>query len=464
MDDIIEWIIPRNILIMGLFVGAIFGLAKYLEVILGYNFITHFFKKRREKVEQKPEKIKVDFFKVVSELEFVQWRTNVIHRIYGPEAIARIAKVDYPIKCIEASPKTAQYPFENLTLNKLLSTEVGDEYMNLSGIESEYWNVITPQIFGGGLFGYAIDNIILDVEGKIESLKAFTCNYKQTVVSCHILEYELYKYYVEKKSASLFGPIVHFDMLQRLSLRKRIHTNQTLEEIVHRGKNRKALLGVQALFVSKMQIGDKEEYRIRLIQRSNANAIRNKYWQFVPSGGFEVFEADASDFDIEEDFDVSLSVLRELLEEVHGVKELQHFEGKTCREIIAGYWEANELKRLQKNGKAHILFLGTIFDFLILRHELSFLIMVDEPEFTKEFEKRIDAGRKLEEGNKDKRTFDEGRVRGLNLMDLLKLLRHDKTIMNPASAGLLKLAFQNDTFRTRLVNEEGYNELLELVG
>lgn len=278
------------------------------------------------------------------------------------------------------------------------------------------------------LIGFELDTFLLNEQDEIIGFEANICQYKHTVTTSHILEFELYKLYCKNKK------IVHSsreDILKALPYRSKIHEGQTSKEVVLKGKNRHSLLSVQMMVICYDDIFD--DYRMVMFKRSEEVAIKPNYWHIVPAGGFEIFEKEdmRNPHIIEENFDVQLALFRELLEELFNGKDFEDNEvGNDRNYIIYQHPAIIELDRLIKEQKAHLDFLGNVTDLTTLRAELSFILVVDDSNFIK---------------NNFQKNFEGAVSQRVRVDNLERMLKND--LLYPSSAGLIKLAEDSPLFQ-----------------
>ncbi len=207
----------------------------------------------------------------------------------------------------------------------------------------------------------------------------------------HILEYELYELY--KKNKRCKWKIETKDrntILKKLPIRNEIHQyfiNMGKENrILLSGKGRSSLLGVQIFVLVKNCSGKYDALRIR---RSENVVAKPGFLQFVPSGGFEAMN-DCVDYDSQWDnYSISKVVFRELLEECFGQDEddRKAVGNNVSPDKIYGNPQIkNILQKLNdKNDGSRMQLLGSAMSLVGLRHELSFILKIDDPELSTVF-------------------------------------------------------------------------------
>jgi hypothetical protein len=114
-------------------------------------------------------------------------------------------------------------------------------------------------------------------------------------------------------------------------------------------------------------------------------AAKPGFLQFIPSGGFESMN-DCNDFDAQWDnYSISKVLFRELLEECFGQDEDDALTSGNNISPERIYHNTCIKKLIQMlnddNQTARMSLLGTTMSLVSLRHELSFILCVDDPDF-----------------------------------------------------------------------------------
>ena len=379
------------------------------------------------------------FFEVTSSKEYTEWQNLVLEKIYDDLPLVELFGQKH-MTVVQKAAKKISYPIsrEMSNFGKLKSLQVPD--YKLDGFQQKYYNIMSANIKKPNLIGFELEQYLLNESNEITGFEANVCQYKHTVTSSHILEYEMYILYCKNKQIMNKNGK---EILKALTYRNKIHEGQTNREVVLKGKNRHSLLSVQMMVIC---YDDKlDDYRVVIYKRSEDVAIKPNYWHIVPAGGFEIFEKEdmKNSHIIEENFDVQLALFRELLEELFNGKDFEDNEvGNDRNYIIYQHPVIVELENLLKEKRAHLDFLGNVTDLTTLRAELSFILVVDDPHFIK---------------NKLQKNFEGIISQRVRVNDLEKMLRDD--LLYPSSAGLIKLAQESPLFRKCIE----YNENQEVV-
>ncbi|PLS15743.1 hypothetical protein CVD28_20795 [Bacillus sp. M6-12] len=375
------------------------------------------------------DKERNQFYSKSTEPNFVEWQHKVLKNIYTEIPFVNIFGREYPVS-IQRSAINYKYPFNESMAGfaELKTVQVPELKMDKG--QQYYFKIMSSTIKRPNLIGFELDHYLLTDGGEIQGFKANTCQYKHTVSTSHILEYELYKIFV-KKGKSLADRSSE-DILQKLPYRNKIHEGQTQLDVITKGRNRHSLLSVQMMIVCfdpKIQ-----DYRTLIFKRSEDVAIKPNYWQIIPAGGYEIFEKEqtTNKYIIEQNFSIELALFRELIEEVFNGKDFEANEHGDVNEIIHKHPDIVELENLLINGDAQLEFLGNVTDIVSLRPELSFVLVIDNPEFIRK---------------NFKINFEGTDFQMVKVNDLPKML--DGELLYPSSAGLIALAKESHLFRER---------------
>lgn len=421
-----------------LFITGVFFLNKVTITQFDVNFLKwtiDLFKK--QKTGSKPDKERKAFFDVTSSQEFTKWQNQVLEKIYDDIPLVDLYGRKH-MAAVQRAAEKISYPFSRAMsgFGRLKSVKVPDYHPDR--LQQKYYSIMSANISKPNLIGFELDQYVLNEKNEITGFEANICQYKHTVTTSHILEYELYRLYCKNKK---IAGCDREAILKALPYRRKIHDGQTNAEVVAKGKNRHSLLSVQMMVVCYDDHFD--EYRMIVFKRSDKVAIKPNYWHIVPAGGFEIFENqnEQNPHVIEENFDVQLALFRELLEELFNGQDFEDNEGGNDRHyLIYQHPAILELERLIKEQKAHLDFLGNVTDLTTLRAELSFLLVVEDPDFIK---------------NKFQKNFEGALSQRVRIDKLEKMMQHD--LLYPSSAGLIELAKESALFQKCI----DYNEKRE---
>lgn len=373
---------------VGLVITAIVAVLGWL---LGYasrnapRIWDEWLKKRRERRRRQ-------YHAVIDGAEFVRWRDMVLKDVYGEKHFTHEMGCDFPVcslECAEPLPYSSLHEFcdakdipfwrYRLDSEMLLDTTSLDNqtavYPNKRQIK-KYRNLLVKLKYPK-LMGFTLDRYAMTPDGKITKVYPLIGRYEQTVFSSLILEYEMYEVYRKCKGKKKI-------VLDDLPLRSAIHKGHTVEEVLFTGVNRYSLLSVQGLII----FFDPQKGWVTLIaRRSNNVTAKAGYDQFLPAGGFELFigEGDCTKDIITENYSLPAAFFREYLEEVfckpdfgqtppNGYNPLTLIMNDACTMQITDLIEA---------GRAHFELMGSAVDLVNLRHDLSFILRIDDKDFHK---------------------------------------------------------------------------------
>ena len=270
-----------------------------------------------------------------------------------------------------------------------------------------------------------------------------TGTYAENVYTSHILEYEIYKLYKYFRGLNIEDPVVQQCIKNKMKLkfkmRNAINTsaNNNIEEVLFTGIGRASMLGVQMLILIKdFEIN---EYKVLMVKRSANVAARPDMWQFIPSGGFEIYaHSDENSLSIlKEHFSVSYALLREYVEELFDLKEFEYktngegiFQIKNDPHII-------QLENILKERKGNLYFLGSTVDLTSLRNELSFVLVVNDREYSRSIFRH---------------NFESSNIHRYLIKEVEEIFAQEKYKINPSSAALWYL-FKNSNIYNIIVNK-----------
>ena len=400
--------------------------------------------------------------KVLYSKDYLKWQNEIMKKIYGPliERVKTEKKLDINFTSIKLEDlkeeyeavtlrllKPIDFPFEGVCDKQKLERKGNiseEKYANsqkkYKREVKQYYRLIRSTIRYPKRMGYMLDDNILDSNGNLE-IKAYCGNYENNLKTSHILEYELYLKYC--KYGWKFKQNDREEILKKLPIRNEIH--QYFKEagnesnVLLSGKGRASLLGVQVFVLIKNYTG---KYDVLRIRRSENVAAKPGFLQFIPSGGFEAMN-DCVDYDSQWDnYSLSKIIFRELLEECFGQDEDDNkINGNNISpDKIYGNTYVKEIinKLRNQNDGSKIQLLGSAMSLVGLRHELSFILKIDDPEFSTAFI-----------GNYETKT-------AIHLVDIELLERKefwmedDIKKLNCTSAALFELARQSDIYKSCL--------------
>lgn len=313
--------------------------------------------------------------KKMNDRNYLNWQQKLFEIVYSESQFVELYGKKYPATIIRSSTKHS-YPFKNLC--NLQSTNIVD--YKPSRMQKNYLSYLGDSVKRPKMSGFSLKNISLDSEGRVDSISAIASNYEQNLITAHILEWELFKYYEKNKNKPNDFPSV----ISKLKYRSNYHGVRNPSSALLAPSNAFPLISVQALVIYKdYKDPDNVEWKAVVAKREKNVAVKPDLWQIQPAGGFEVYghESDDSKILLEQGFDIRLALLREFAEELFNINELDFCgDGRDAQSILSEKHIAM-LIELIRIGKASFEFLGVITDLTILRPEASFLIVIDDKEF-----------------------------------------------------------------------------------
>lgn len=335
--------------------------------------------------------------KCVSTIEFLEWQKKLLDKIYNPiiEKYNSTEDKENGVKCEYADVHGNKYealffrtnkditpPFkelfdkEKVIYNNFDKKRLKEIKKDAKSYQKKYYKLVKPKIHYPYNIGYMLKDFDFHHQNVSDNNESFyfeaeTGVYLENVYESNILEYELYKLYKKKKD-KILGESVE-EILKHLPQRKAIHdcfkdNNET--SILTSGKGRKSLLSVSMMVLCKNKNNSYDALRIRRSENVDAKV---GFLQFVPSGGFSALDA-GLDFDSQfANASITKGLLREFLEECFGEADYSGVINHSPEDVYS-----NEI--IKKIGLNNIHFLGTALSLVSLRHELCFLMIIEDEE------------------------------------------------------------------------------------
>jgi transcriptional regulator with XRE-family HTH domain len=162
-------------------------------------------------------------------------------------------------------------------------------------------------------------------------------------------------------------------------LERRAWLHERVADPVADGHRRSAALGVSTLTIVRVRNRSFDGYKMFLSPRSCTVATQRRRYHVVPSGMFQPFIPSESADLLEGQFSVFATVVREFVEELYGVEELESGDGRVDPQAIYRRREARLLSDLLEHGSAALLYTGVGVNLLALRHEVCTVLVIDDP-------------------------------------------------------------------------------------
>jgi len=162
-------------------------------------------------------------------------------------------------------------------------------------------------------------------------------------------------------------------------MERRAWLHDRVPEPVADGRPRSAGIGVSTLTVVRVRNRSFVGYKLFLSPRSVTVATQRRRYHVVPSGMFQPFIPGESADLLQEQFSVAATAVREFVEELYGVHELETGDGRVDPNAIYHRREAQLLNGMLKAGDAALLYSGVAVNLLALRHELCTVLVIEDP-------------------------------------------------------------------------------------
>ena len=251
----------------------------------------------------------------------------------------------------------------------------------------DYYKIVGNKIKAPNRPGFLIKEINLNGD-LMTGFSARIGTYAENVYSSHVVELEMHNAYLTAKKKKLTIQNNYEEIKQLLPQRNKIHSDvdnsdyfNSMRKSLLSGITHESLLSVQMIVLMK----EYDRYSIKLIQRSDDVAVSPGKFQIVPAGGFEILNDSNNGYtkmEIVENSSPGCAVFREYLEEIFGKKEFEGHGVGSVNEALMKDENIIEINNLIKEGKAHFGFLGCIVDLILLRHELSFYLVIDDEDYS----------------------------------------------------------------------------------
>jgi transcriptional regulator with XRE-family HTH domain len=162
-------------------------------------------------------------------------------------------------------------------------------------------------------------------------------------------------------------------------LERRAWLHERVPDPVADGGYRSAALGVSTLTIVRVRNRTFDGYKMFLSPRSVTVATQRRRYHVVPSGMFQPFIPSESGDLLRSQFSVSDTVMREFVEELYGVEELETGDGRVDPQAIYHRRESRLLSDMLRAGDAALLYSGVAVNLLALRPEICTVLVIDDP-------------------------------------------------------------------------------------
>lgn len=341
------------------------------------------------------------FWNAVGSEAYREFVHAVLLKYYGDSFFTLINGELLPVYSVKAKPRNGiktinDYDgFCDYENSKLADFDVHTHqgYVKLKWYE-EYARILDGKIRYPNRPGYMLDEFVLDEDGTIDKIRTHVGTYAENVYSTHVLEYEMYRVFLQYGNANLDDPVIWSHVREAMEIRNRMHADvdsgdmeirkkQMCHSLLH-GYGRDSLLSVQMVVVIKSN--RTHRYEVKFIQRSNQVAAKPGIYQFVPSGGFEILNDSDDDvyddLELEENFSLGCAIFREYIEELFNVPEFEGGGSGSVEDRLLKDPHVVAIEDMLSRGTAEFLFLGSVVSLEGLRHELSFALVIHDEAYS----------------------------------------------------------------------------------
>lgn len=363
--------------------------------------------------EKKETKQRRHYYSVLNSLEFQDWRDRVLLHIYGEKYFTKVFNVSFPAFVIKFDKYYSYKEFkqlyskddlfyDGLSLKELQDKEINvpdihDTLIMNNGLEneirkkkcfiSEYEKILGKSVKFPKLIGFMLDHYLLNEKKQIQHIYPKIGDYALNLYSSHILEYELLRAYEKVGNKKL----EEYNLWDYLPFRKYIHQSNakdnSIENVLYTGNGRYSLFSVQCFIMFKDK--DKNKYSTILMKRAtdpSKVAAKIGFYQFPPAGGFELYEKESihTGETITENYSLRKAIFREYLEEIFGIEDFKRVDSsnqETTNNIIY-HDEVQSILSMIDKGTATFELIGVAVDLVCLRHELSFILKIDDESYS----------------------------------------------------------------------------------
>ena len=381
-------------------------------VLIFYNIFVKLIKKEKTK---RMKRRQVGFYRELDGEKFMKWRDLQLKKIYGDCHFTDIKGTLYPVFLM---PFSEYFKYQDFKKKEVYSKDdvqndgysvcngevvfppfyetsimregTKDEIRKKKKLIKQYRRILTGSIKYPKLAGFSLDHYGFNDKGEVTHIYPKLGTYEYNVFSSHILEYELFTAYKKVKGKNVkleeLWPLLPFRHYIHYGTGDVDKTNDAL----YSGARRYSLFSVQCIVVFKDH--NHKEYMTLLMKRSTDPekvAAKLGYYQFLPAGGFELYEKEQihSVEMIKENYSLRKAIFREYLEEVFDEKEFKTVIDSTNSETtdkIINHPKVAQVVSMIEDGRATLNLLGIAVDLVSLRHEISFVLKIEDEAYSRE--------------------------------------------------------------------------------
>lgn len=272
---------------------------------------------------------------------------------------------------------------------------------------------------------YCLDKIISTSEElKINCIMG---SYYDALISCDILEWEILT------EIERFKP--HEDpnkfIEKNLKLRGYVHRLCGYDDPVVCTKGRSAALSVSTTIIFNRGT----DYAMLVGERSKQGvAVHGDLYHVVPSGMFQPIVGD-----LENEFSVYHSFLREYMEELFGLAEVQNPPSAISHDYFYNDSNLDLLRMLYASGEAQLFLTGFVINALNLRPEICTMLFIKTPRWFDAHKRGLDNVRRIELNEEWKRPNEKlsGKPNVVPITELRNFGLHSGNVVPPGAAAII---------------------------
>lgn len=343
---------------------------------------------------------KKKYYDTVSSKEFKQFTIDVMQRYYGESYLTEVNGTVIPEYCLPTCGKIkygTSIKYFDAICNKNES-KISDFNINnhlnykKNKFYRKYRRINKSEIKHPNRPGFMLEKISINNDGLVDNITVRLGTFAENVYTSDILEYELYEAYLRfkteweqiKKDENAGHEDFWAKVMDSLEMRNKIsNENGSPYNSLLNGRGRESLISVQMIVVIKSKDG---QYEIKRIQRSEDVAQAPGEYQLVPCGGFDVFnDSDDDSYDdneLAENLSPGAAVFREYLEELFKGEDFEGNGPGSVNDKVFKDPRIQEISEMLKNKRASLQFLGSSISLLLLRHTLSFALVIHDDSYS----------------------------------------------------------------------------------
>lgn len=272
---------------------------------------------------------------------------------------------------------------------------------------------------------YCLDTVISTPEEL--KINCILGSYYDALGSCDILEWEILTEIENFKPHD--GPIKFLE--KNLRIRSYVHQLCGYYDPVLCTKGRSAALSVSTAIIFNRG----NDYSILVGERSNVGvAVHGDLYHVVPSG---MFQPTVGDFQSE--FSVAHCFLREYMEELFGLAEVQNPPSAISHDYFYDDSNLELLRTLFASGEAQLFLTGFVVNALNLRPEICTMLFIKSPRWFEAHKRGLNNVRRIELNEEWKKPNEKllGKPNVVPITELSKFGLHPGNVVPPGAAAII---------------------------